>query len=69
MFMDPTYLQVDDGTLDDEKNQEVKVEELGVMDICGFMTMIANIPNLNNDTIISKLGSSFSPMERTLFPL
>jgi len=67
--MDPTYLQVDDGTLDDEKNQEVKVEELGVMDICGFMTMIANIPNLNNDTIISKLGSSFSPMERTLFPL
>jgi hypothetical protein len=67
--MDPTYLQVDDGTLDDEKNQEVKVEELGVMDICGFMTMIPNIPNLNNDTIISKLGSSFSPMERTLFPL
>jgi hypothetical protein len=67
--MDSTYLQVDDGTLDDEKNQEVKVEELGVIDICGFMTMNANTPNLNDDTIISKLGSSFAPMERTLFQL
>jgi hypothetical protein len=55
--------------LDDEKNQEVKVEELGVIDICGFMTMNANTPNLNDDTIISKLGSSFAPMERTLFQL
>ncbi len=43
MFMDPTYLQVDYRTLDDEKNQEFKVKELGV-DICGFMTMNVRTP-------------------------
>jgi hypothetical protein len=41
--MDPTYLQVDYRTLDDEKNQEFKVKELGV-DICGFMTMNVRTP-------------------------
>jgi hypothetical protein len=40
----PTFLQIDDKSLDDEKNQEVKVNELGVIDICGFMTMNARTP-------------------------
>ncbi len=50
MFIDPRYLQLDDGALDDEDNENVQVEKLKIIDIGGLMTLNVNVPN-KNDTL------------------
>jgi hypothetical protein len=45
MFIDPRYLQLDDGALNDEDNEDVQVEKLKIIDIGGLMTMNVNVPD------------------------
>jgi hypothetical protein len=39
MFTDLTYLQLDDGAFDDEDYNQDQVDEVGIVDIGGLMTM------------------------------
>jgi len=50
MFIDPRYLQLDDGASNDEDNEDVQVEKLKIIDIGGLMTMNVNVLN-KNDTL------------------
>lgn len=70
MFIDPRYLQLDDGASNDEDNEDVQVEKLKIIDIGGLMTMNVNVLN-KNDTldIIIQFERSLAPMEKTLFRL
>ncbi len=45
MFIDSRYLQLDDGALNDEDNEDVQVEKLKFIDIGGLTTMNVNVPN------------------------
>ncbi len=67
MFIDPRYLQLDDGALNDEDNEDVQVEKLKIIDIGGLMTMNVNVPD-TLDKII-QFERSFAPMEKILFRL
>jgi hypothetical protein len=47
MFTNSKYLQLGDGALNDEGNEDVQVKELGIIDIDGLMTTNVNIFNTN----------------------
>jgi hypothetical protein len=63
-------LQLDDRALNDEDNEDVQVEEVGIIHIDGFMTMNVNVFDTNDTSdIIIELENSLSPMEKSLFQL
>jgi hypothetical protein len=70
MFTNPRYLQLDDRTLNDEDNEDVQVEEVGIIDMDGFMTMNVNVLDTNDTSyIINELENSLVAMEKSLFQL
>ncbi len=45
MFMDPTYLQLDDGSLEDKDYDKDLGEDANVIEIGEFIAMDDNVPN------------------------
>jgi hypothetical protein len=39
MFVDPSYLQLDDGAFDNEDYNQDPIDNIGIFNIGGFMTM------------------------------
>jgi hypothetical protein len=62
MFVDPTYLQLDDGASNDEDCNQNLLDEVNIVDIGGLMAMDEDSCYDNVD--VSK--GSFAPMDRTL---
>jgi hypothetical protein len=70
IFTNLGYLQLNDGTSNDEGNEDTQVEELRIIDISGFMTMNVNVLDTNDTlNIINELENSFALMEKSLFQL
>jgi hypothetical protein len=70
MFTNPRYLQLDDRILNDEDNEDVQVEEAGIIDMDGFVTMNVNVLDIDDISyIINELENSLAPMEESLFHL
>jgi hypothetical protein len=69
MFMDPTYLQLDDGSLEDKDCDKDLGEDANVYDISEFIAMDDNVPNAYDGVQICGLKGSFTPMEQILFQL
>ncbi len=46
IFMDPTYLQLDDGYLEDKYCHKDLGEDANVIDIGEFIAMDVNVPNI-----------------------
>jgi len=68
MFTNPRYLQLDDRALNDEDNEDVQVEEAGIIDMDGFVTMNVNVLDTNDTSyIINELENSLAPMENHYF--
>jgi hypothetical protein len=62
MFVDLTYLQLDDGAFDNEDCNQDPINEVSIIDIGRFMTMNENSCFDNVDMP----EGSFTPIERTL---
>jgi hypothetical protein len=65
MFVDPTYLQLNDGAFDDENCNQDPVDEVHIVDIGRFTTMDEDSCFDNVDV----LEGSFTPMDRAGAPL
>jgi hypothetical protein len=62
MFVDSTYLQLDDGVFNDEDYNQYPVDEVNIIDIGGLTTM-------NEDSCFDNanvLKGSSAPMDRAL---
>ncbi len=69
MFVDPTYLQVDDGSSKDESYNENMVEGVSAIDIGGLLVMDDNGPFYYDIVENHEAKGSLTPMEWTLFRL
>jgi hypothetical protein len=65
MFVDPTYLQLDDGASDDENCNQDLINEVGIIDI-GGLTIMDEDSCFENGNV---LKGSFAPMDRALIRL
>jgi hypothetical protein len=63
MFVDPTYLQVDDGSSEDEGYNEDMVEGVSAIDIGGLLAMDDNGPFYYDIVENHEAKGSFTPME------
>jgi hypothetical protein len=66
MFVDPTYLQVDDGSSKDEGYNDDMVEGVSAIDISGLLAMDDNDPFYYDIVENHEAKRSFTPMEWTL---
>jgi hypothetical protein len=65
MFVNSTYLQLDDGVSDDEDCNQDSINEVGIVDIGRFTTMDED----NCFDNVNVLKGSFAPMDRGLIHL